>query len=146
MATTGYEISSSQSGYLYWFISVGTKGSIMKVVRLQPLKEVGHFNLAMGDVINNDISYFNVTNNNDRDKVFATIAEIVRLFLTRFPRNHVFVTGNTPAKIRLYQMLVSNNLELISREFKVYGQKQLKGRFKKFKKGESYSGILISNK
>lgn len=146
MGTMGYTFTASKSGYLYWFTSIGPKGSILKIVTLQPTKKFDRFNLAMGDEIDGNVDYYHITNNNDRDKIFSTIAEIVRAFLNRFPRNEIFITGNTPARIRLYQSQVSNNLQLIIREFKVYGQKQFDGRFKKFQQGERYTGILISNK
>jgi hypothetical protein len=146
MATIGYRVIEHQSGYVYSFTSVGPKGSILKIVTLQRMTIVGFFNLAMGDEINGQVDYYNVTNNKDMDKVFATIAEIARIFLTRFPRNKIFFSGNTLAKTRLYQLQVSNNLELITRIFNVYGQKHINGRFSKFNKGEKYVGILVSNK
>lgn len=146
MGTTGYNVMVSRNGYSYLFTSVGPKGAIEKIVTLQPMGVIRRFNLAMGDVSNGGIDYNNITNNNDLEKVFATVATIARIFLKRFPDREVFVAGNTPARNRLYRSHVSKNLEAIEEEFYIYGQDPNTGEFSKFEKSENYVSILLAIK
>lgn len=113
---------------------------------MQPMAIIGRYNLAMADVINDELDFNNITNNKDLDRVFGTVAKIVRHFTGRYRKAEIFFAGANAVRTRLYRIKVSNNLELITREFNVYGVKGHNDNFEKFKKGEPYSGILVSRK
>lgn len=56
-----------------------------------------------------------MSNNNDREKVLATVAAIVIDFTNRKPDAMVLMDGGTDSRKRLYQMKVSNHIKEISK-------------------------------
>jgi hypothetical protein len=146
MANVDYEVNVSPDGHVFWFVSTGPNGSITKVVTMQPMERVGRYNMAMADVINGELDYDNLTNNNDMDRIFGAIAVIVRRFTNRYPASQINIKGSNPARTRLYRMKISNNLERITAEFNVYGAIDNRLKFKHFRKGENYVAILVSRK
>ena len=141
-----YNIGVSKDKKAYRFFSEGPNGSIEKRVYFQSLPVPNRYNLALCDIIYGKENYENITGNKDLDMVFGTIAAIVQHFINSFPNAEVYLTGNTKAKTRLYQIKVANNLEEIQTDFEVYGCKVDAGPFTSFRKGENYTGILVKRK
>jgi len=61
------------------------------------------------------------SNNQDRDKVLATVAYTALDFTNRFPDVQVFAEGGTSARTRLYQMGIANNFMEINKFFEIEG-------------------------
>lgn len=125
MALDGYSYSTNDDFLSYEFESVGPKGSIKKLVRFTARNANGttYFNLSFGDLDTNTgkIDDKAVTDNQDRDRILATIASTVLDFTSIFPDIMVYATGSTPARTRLYQIGISANLEEIEAVLHVYG-------------------------
>lgn len=87
------------------FLSEGPNGTIKKVVFFEDLGE-GTYNLAFGDwdEFRQQINDKARSNNNDRDKVVATVASTVIQFVKHYPSAFVIARGSTPARTRLYQI------------------------------------------
>ena len=126
----------------YQFISSG-RSKILKVVELQVTDRTDVFNLAMGDMMHGEISYSNITNNNDTDRIMQTVGHIVQVFTLESPKGYVFVKGDTRAKTRLYQRYLSNNLEKVTEIFKVWGGDEDGSVFEIFTKGKNYGAFLV---
>src|ERR1700742_2914523 len=62
-----------------------------------------------------------VNDNKDRNKVLATIAMIIRDFISFHPDRSVFFCGNTPAKTRLFRMALSRHIGNMKDYFSIYG-------------------------
>lgn len=108
--------------------------------------EDGLFNLAFGDW-NEDLNKLDDSirsNNGDRDKILATVASTAIDFTDRFPEAEIFTEGSTPARTRLYQMGISNNLEEISEDFEIQGY--IYQEWSRFRKGVNYEAFLIKRK
>ncbi|MEJ7682618.1 MAG: hypothetical protein WKG06_33130 [Segetibacter sp.] len=96
-----YDISKHKTKEnIFEFISEGVK-NISKVVELQPTNIPEVYNLAMADKIRGKISYTHVSNNKDAEKVMETVGYIIQLYTLEYPQRRIFVTGNTPVKMRL---------------------------------------------
>jgi hypothetical protein len=102
MDQEAYQIKVSADRLRYQFVSSGVRGEIKKEVRMQRMIIHNRYNLAMGDVNKNKVSYDTVSNNGDLQHIFGTIYEIVKYFTDEDSNREVFVTGNTPVKTRLY--------------------------------------------
>lgn len=102
--------------YLYHFYSEGPQGRIKKAVIYARIED-NLFNLAFGDWNEESrrINDSNRSNNQDRDKVLATVAYTALDFTNRFPDVQVFAEGTTSARTRLYQMGIANNLMEINK-------------------------------
>jgi len=87
-----YPIKADDEKFLYEFFSEGPKGSIKKKVIYSQIEET-LFNLAFGDW------------NEQLNK--------------KFPQAEIFTEGSTPARTRLYQMAIGDNLEEIGEDFEV---------------------------
>ena len=83
-----YEYWKNESSLVFQFESLGPNGKILKVVHFSPHNSNGitYFNLGFGDwnEEKQKINDLSVTNNNDRDKVLATVAAQVIEFFRSF--------------------------------------------------------------
>jgi len=104
------------------------------------------YNLGFGDrdPVTNYISDVVITNNGDSQKVLATVAITLYTFTSHYPDAIVVATGTTPARTRLYQMGISNNLAAIEEDFLVLGY--LNEEWETFRKDVTYSSFLARRK
>ena len=130
----------------YEFISEGPKGQIKKIVEYTPTTIANVYNLTFGDY-DGSLSGINdkiITNNNDSQKVLATVASTVYAFTGKYPKAWVYATGSTVVRTRLYRMGLTNSLFEISKLFYVYG---LKGEnWEQFIVGEDYEAFVVTRK
>jgi len=106
------------------------------------------YNLAFGDYDEKTISIndLSITNNGDSLKVLATVASTVYAFTDKYPNAWIFATGSTLVRTRLYRMGITNNLEEIKEDFKVYGLTIEGNDWDEFIAGEDYDAFLITKK
>lgn len=141
-----YEITPGDTAMVYEFVSQGPKGDVKKTVIYSQTGITNLFNLGFGDQNENtgEMDDCVVTNNGDSIKVLATVASTVYLFTNLFPNALIGAAGSTPARTRLYRIMISNNLETIRRDFEVYGF--LDGDWQTFSVDTNYSAFLLSRK
>ena len=118
-----YLFESSPDLLTFEFDSIGPKGAVTKVVRYTEIDVYGYHNLGFGDRDSQSgfISDLTFTNNNNSQKVLATVARTLYLFKERYPDAVILATGSTMARTRLYRMGIANNLADIERDFIVLG-------------------------
>lgn len=118
-----YEATASKNFLKFTFISEGSKGKIKKVVKFQ--KTYGQvYNVALSDVDEKtgETDDSVVTNNNDTQKILATVAIIVLEFFRQNPDVFVMIRGYSPGRMRLFRRAITANWDLISPYVTVYGQ------------------------
>lgn len=143
-----YPIRTNASYLDFEFDSEGPNGTIRKVVRFSPQNsnKITYFNLGFGDLdlktgAINDLSK---SNNNDREKISATVAATVLVFTKHFPDVMVYAQGSTPARTRLYQMGIAANWVEIGNLLQVYGFTQ--GKWFEFQSDTNYDAFLVIRK
>jgi hypothetical protein len=127
------------------FISVGPKGKIQKLVVYQHV-EGPLYNLAFGDK-NSELGTIDdlvITDNQDTEKVLATVASTIFDFFAVHSGTIVIAQGSTPSRTRLYRRYLARFFEFIDQEFLLYGE--LDGEIERFIKGKNYRAFLISKK
>jgi hypothetical protein len=96
--------------YYYEFYSTGPNGKVRKLVCFHLSEKVPFqtFNLAFCDAQedSDEINDKVVTNNRDSVKVLLTIALVTLEFLRYRPGVWISAEGNSPARNRLYQILI----------------------------------------
>ncbi len=94
------------------------------------------YNLAFGDYheATDSINDRAITNNNDSQKVLATVASTLYVFTDKHPNIWVYATGSNTVRTRLYRMGIAANLEEILVDFEVYGLNE--EVWNKFEKGK----------
>jgi len=137
---TRYTYKTNESFLDYEFVSTGPRGNIKKIVRFSQIRS-GVFNLAFGDLDEEtgEISDTIVTNNNDSKKVLITVAATVHDFTLQYPGAFIIAKGSTHSSTRLYRMGISNNWQVISPDFKIYGLKN--ERWELFRTGKDYEAF-----
>ena len=104
------------------------------------------YNLAFGDY-NEETEWIDdgeITNNNDSQKILATVASTIYVFTDKHPNVWVYATGSNSARTRLYRMGITTNLEEILLDFEVYGLQN--DIWEGFKKETDYKAFLIKRK
>jgi hypothetical protein len=104
-------------------------------------------NLAFGDWNSHTQSIDDsvATNNNDSDKVLATVAFIVLDFTNRFHGIIIYAAGSTPGRTRKYQMGVNKYYDEICSLFHIFGITE-GDNIQPFMKNVNYSGFLVRRK
>lgn len=131
---------------VFEFTSEGPKGEIRKIIQYTEINIKNYFNLGFGDKNHktNEIDDLVVTNNNDSQKVLATVAATLFEFTDHYPGANVIAIGSTLARTRLYRIGITNNLEAIENDFEISG---LKGDvWNKFTKGVEYDAFLVKRR
>ena len=140
-----YEVITDDDHEIFEFLSAGPKGTIKKVVQY---KLIGNniYNLGFGDwdekaqTIRDKVR----TNNEDRNKVLATVAFTVLDFMQFHLNAIVFAQGSTPARTRLYQMGIHANWYEISLLLDVQGFG--KSGWEPFRQAENYKAFMVKAK
>ena len=130
---------------IFDFVSIGKNGKILKRVAFTCTDEKHVYNLALGDVDeNNEINDYAVTDNGDRNKVLATVAFIVEAYTKRYPDRWIVFRGSTEERTRLYRMAVGIHLEELSSLYEIWAL--IDGRLALFSKNMEINAFLIKRK
>ena len=133
----------------YEFYSEGPQGRIKKVVQYTQLKNSGenYFNLGFGDwdEINQEVNDKVVSNNNDRQKILATVAATILEFVKHYPDAIVIVAGSTPSRTRLYQIAIKEYFLEINENFELQGFRE--GGWEVFNKNHNkYQAFSVTSR
>ena len=141
-----YLVEASASLSEFEFYSEGPKGRIKKRIKITPFgTDSTVYNLAFGDIgVSGEIDDLIVTNNNDSQKVLATVAHTAYYFFEKYPQCFIYAAGSTKARTRLYRMGIANNLAEITVDFVVYGF--CDNGWEIFERGKEYEAFLIKKK
>ena len=141
-----YEYSTESHAELFKFTSIGPNGNIKKLVVYSKMLENDIYNLAFGDYDDETDSIDDsvVTNNNDSQKVLATVAATLYVFTNKHPNIWVYATGSNKARTRLYRIGITTNLDAILPDFEIYGLQD--ENWYEFEKGQSYDAFLVKRK
>jgi hypothetical protein len=142
-----YGYSVDESFLEYEFFSDGPKGQIKEVVRFTPrVSNDGSLfhNLAFGDwdEVKQRVDDLIISNNEDTERVMATIAAIVIDFSDHFGDVTIFAEGSTTTRTRLYQMGINKFRKEIESVFDVYGFANKSG-WESFQTGINYDALLV---
>ena len=141
-----YELTTDPDVKTFKFVSKGPKGEIPKLIMFQKTSIENVYNLAFGDwdELTNAIDDKAISNNNDSEKILATVASTVRSFTYKYPQSMILVAGSTPSRTRLYRIGISNNFEEINQEFEVQGY--LEEKWRSFNRNTDYEAFLVKRK
>lgn len=123
MSLPQYNITADENSHIFYFISIGKKGKIEKVVIYEETDVEGVFNLGFGDKnpITGGLDDLIVTNNGDTEKVLATVVTTLYTFTKNYPFAVIYIEGSSPSRNRLYRLLITKYLDLAEQDFNIYG-------------------------
>jgi hypothetical protein len=109
------------------FISIGKNGPIPKRIAFSRTELENVYNLAFGDIDENgEIDDYKISDNGDRNKILATVVNVIDDYTIKYPDRWIIFRGSTCERTRLYRMAVGINLEELSRTFEIYAFAQEK--------------------
>ena len=129
----------------YTFISAGPRGDFEIEVQFTAIGNTNFYNLGFG-VLNQcgEIDDTIVLNNNDRDKILATVAGFVKIFLESYLNAAVLFSGSTLARTRLYRRAISLKYEKLQEDFNIFGVISYdNGRYEVFDPAGQYEAFLV---
>lgn len=141
-----YTLTASPDFQSFKFYSVGSKGSIPKLVQFQEMLGIDYFNLAFGDldITSGELDDLSVSDNGDSEKVLATVLTALYNFLEKYPNATVYAKGSTPGRTRLYRMGIFKYYSESDLGISVFGE--LEFGFEPFRGGKEYLGFLVRKK
>lgn len=147
MNVRGYSLIKDYDPFIYQFISDGPKGEIKKIIQFQTIDlENNLYNLAFGDwnELTKEMDDLVVSNNQDKQKVLATVAFAVKDFVENYPDATIFAKGSTVVRTRVYQIGISLFFEEIANHYRIMGY--VDNQWELFEKGINYESFLLSKK
>lgn len=100
------------------FMSIGKKGAIPKRITFTTTELENVYNLAFGDVDENgDLDDYKISDNGDRNKILATVFNVVDIYSKKYPERWITFRGSTRERTRLYRIAVGLHLEELSQIF-----------------------------
>ncbi len=141
-----YELKAGSSLTTFEFLSEGPKGKIIKVIQFQQMNLPNLYNLALGDknLSTDDVDDKVVTDNNDSEKVLATVVAAVYAFAGQHPNSWVYATGSTRTRTRLYRMGINKYLDIVEEDFDIMGESQ--NEWEWYEKGKDYQAFAVHRK
>ncbi|HVX28287.1 MAG TPA: hypothetical protein VHB70_18215 [Parafilimonas sp.] len=130
---------------IFDFISTGVKGSIPKRIEFIPTEIPGFVNLAFGDIDENgEIDDYSISDNGDRNKILATVAYAIDIYLNKYPERWIYFKGSTQERTRLYRMAVGLNFDELSQKYEIYAEQ--KDGIVPFQINREVLGLLVKRK
>jgi len=141
-----YQLKAEKSFMVFEFTSEGPKGQILKLVKFSETNLKGFFNLSFGEKDKNsgEINDKIISNNNDSDKVLATVVAALYAFTDKYPGAYVFATGSTKTRTRLYRMGITKYFDEIQKDYHIYGL--CNDKWENFEKKIEYDAFLAKRK
>jgi hypothetical protein len=123
MQSEFYPFQSDDDRLYFQFLSVSPTKTIKKAVIFTPLAEDRRqFNLALLDILpDGRLCDETISDNHDLLKVMATVSKCITDFFERYPTAQIYIEGNSPARTRLYRIIISRELSKITKIYQVYG-------------------------
>jgi hypothetical protein len=129
------------------FISTGRSGQFNKRIVFMPTEMQGIYNLAFGDIMENgEIDDYCITDNGDRNKILATVFDVVNTYTAKYPERMIYFRGSTKERTRLYRIAIGINLEELARIFDIYTEIAENDHFIPFRKNMEVEAFLIKRK
>jgi hypothetical protein len=140
-----YSINYDSKRLTFGFESISQKQVIQKIVLFSPLNETATiFNLALCDLDENGELHDDIiSNNDDVEKIMATVIAIIGLFFETQPNKKVFFESNSPARTRLYQIAINKVFDSLS-SFLIEGI--IENKIEIFQKNKNYTAFFVSKK
>jgi hypothetical protein len=142
------DLKKSPAVIEYTFRSVGANGVIPIGVRFTESDDPGIFDLVFGLILDNGILNDVIRlNNGDSDKILATVVAAIVRFTSEYPEKVIWFSGSTPARTRLYRMIISLNLDELSKDFEIFGKTDHSDTcWENFEKERPYVDFTIKRK
>lgn len=148
MRSEKYHFIKTEESHLYEFRSKGPNGVVPKIVLYDNryFQPIPIFNLAFGDYnpVTGGINDTAVSNNNDRQKILATVGATVLSFMEDRPNVVLYAEGSSAARNRLYRMGIRLIWEEIEKRMDLFGR--INKQWYPFEGTSNFDAFVLSSK
>lgn len=145
MNEPAYPFRNTADRLSFTFKSVSSERIINKLVLYDTIDE-NTVNLALIDVMpDGRLADEVVSDNQDIDKVIATVVETIFAFFETYPEKKIYFQGSDAVRTRLYRILISRELAEATKLFLIYGRR-IGGDYEVFRPNLPYTGFIIELK
>lgn len=146
MDQPSYSFRKIKRELLFEFDSISESNLIHKVIAYELIDDTQFiFNLSLVDKNENgQLSDLAVSNNQDMEKVLATVVQTLGVFFMEFEGAKVFFKGSTPSRTRLYRIIIAKFHKDFKREYVIFGF--INNLPEIFEVGKAYEAFLIEKK
>ena len=131
-----YELKPRKRKTLFYFVSEGEQGEILKVIGFQPVRGK-IWNIYFGDITKSGFSDSVVSNNADIYKIMNTVAFALYQFMGEYPSRIVRIAPVDDKRKRLYNAIFQRRIHEIEANFDVFAKKD--NRFEVYSPNTTYS-------
>lgn len=127
----------------HWFefVSQGTK-PIRKAILYSETDIPDLYSLSLADLNEQGgADFLSVSNNGDLEQIMATVAQTMLVFFAAHPAAIVAFTGSTPARTRLYQVVLAREVRAASTNFIIEGLRGVE--LEPFALNRTYDGFVV---
>jgi hypothetical protein len=137
-----YNLTTGEAVNTFNFVSEGKNGNITKLIIFTEAEVKDFFYLGFGDFDEKtgEIDDEAISNNGDRDKILATVANAVIEFTDNYPNAVIYATGSTDSRTRLYQIGITILLKEATNIFRIFGD--INGEWEEFIPNKRYQGFV----
>jgi len=132
-----YDTLSTLGHTVFRFESIGIHGAIQKAVVFQKIGGK-KYNLAFGDVTNNDLDDAVISNNLDYVKVMNTVAKTAYLFIEKYPEATIHIEAVDDKRLKFYNAIFRRHFPVIQRTFLISGLMDGGLEFENYQPEKSY--------
>jgi len=143
MKSEFYKTTSSEDCLTFRFESISEKKTIKKIITFVRISDsIDLYNLAFGDLKADDTTDdLSVSNNADLEKVIATVLQSIVLFFKAYPKALLYIKGSTPARTRLYRIVIDQALGEYQKGFEIFGMLDTEIEF--FGRNRPYTAFVV---
>ena len=139
-----YDFIVLDEAHRFEFMSIGTR-CIQKAIIFYKTDYPDVVTLTLANVLENGtLDVFTISDNGDRNRILATVMQSITLFLNTHPAKTIAFTGSSPSRTRLYKIVISRELNILTRQYRIQGIGPL--GIEEFVSAHEYRHFLISLK
>ncbi|MEJ7663570.1 MAG: hypothetical protein WKG07_30540 [Hymenobacter sp.] len=140
MDSSFYDFEPGTDDRTYSFISIGPRPVEKRIIYAKTTL-AGFFNLALADAEEDgSLNFYSVRNNGDLELIMATVAQTLLVFFQHYPTASVAFSGSTPARTRLYQIILARERQTIAASLVISGVKN--NSLEPFQPNRDYEGFV----
>jgi hypothetical protein len=139
-----YDFRILDDAFRYEFVSVGLR-TIPKVIIYQETDIADFYNLVLADILDNGTIETDIeSKNGDLEKIIATVFRTTITFWGYYPDAKIAFTGSDSKRTRLYQIILTKELDKISHLFAIFGLND--EGLVLFEPNQRYNGFVVYKK
>lgn len=142
-----YEYTFEASKQHYFFFSVGINGKFKKRVSFVKYGKSKYWELVLEDYVEklDTYAYNTVTDNNDLDRIYSTMFDIMIDYSKQNPEKQIITMGTTKTIQRLDRIFIQRHIDLIKKYFliRTYHETNIELSNKDFESSFDCTGYLF---